>query len=231
MGNRPATVSGACEPLIETVVVSHVCLFRECVVQALASDPSVRVLEACATLDHALNAIEHLSPRMILLDAAFHGGPATAARLRTAGADAQVVAVALQETEQNILDWAEAGIAGYVPDSASMSELAALLKQIRWGEQSCSSRIAGSLLRRIGRMGRAGEPPAPAIDLTPRERVILRHIGAGMTNKDIARQLDISLGTAKSHVHNIFGKLKLSRRAQVAARLGRVVSEDHRLEA
>ena len=224
-------MAGACEAPIEAVVVSQVCLFRECLSQSLASDPIVRVLEVCATLEHALDSVDSLRPQMILLDAAFHGGASTAAQLLLAGPAAQVVAVALQETEENILDWAEAGIAGYVPDTASMSELPDLLRQICWGEQLCSSRIAGSLLRRIGRLGRAGEARAPTVDLTPRERVILRHIGAGLTNKDIARQLDISLGTAKSHVHNIFGKLNLRSRAQVAARLGRGVAVDRRLEA
>ena len=214
-------MSGTRDASIDAVVVSQVCLFRECVSQSLARDSSVRVLEVCATLEHALDSVESLQPRMILLDAAFHGGPGVAARLRQAGGEAQVVAVALEETEENILDWAEAGISGYVPDTASMNEIPALLRQILWGEQSCSSRIAGSLLRRVGRLQRGGEPRATAttVELTPRERVILRHIGAGLTNKDIARQLDISLGTAKSHVHNIFGKLNLTSRAQVAARM------------
>jgi DNA-binding NarL/FixJ family response regulator len=224
-------MSGTHDASIDAVVVSQVCLFRECVSQSLAHDPSVRVLEVCATLDHALESVESLQPQMILLDAAFHGGPAVAARLRHAGGEAQVVALALEETEENILDWAEAGISGYVPDTASMSEIPALLRQILWGEQSCSSRIAGSLLRRVGGLQRGGEPRAAPVDLTPRERVILRHIGAGLTNKDIARQLDISLGTAKSHVHNIFGKLKLTSRGQVAARMRGRLGAGSRVEA
>ena len=77
------------------------------------------------------------------------------------------------------------------------------------------------LLRRIGRMSREIEAGAatPAA-LTPRERTIQHYIGAGFSNKDIARQLNISVGTAKSHVHNILGKLNLTNRAQVAARVG-----------
>ena len=226
-------MSGTRDASIDAVVVSQVCLFRECISQSLAHDASVRMLEVCATLEHALESVESLRPRMILLDAAFPGGPAVAARLRHAGGEAHLVAVALAETEQNILDWAEAGISGYVPDSASTSEIPALLRQILWGEQSCSSRIAGSLLRRVGRLQRGGEPrpTAAGVDLTPRERVILRHIGAGLTNKDIARQLDISLGTAKSHVHNIFGKLNLTSRAQVAARMGGRLGLGPRVEA
>jgi two-component system nitrate/nitrite response regulator NarL len=44
-------------------------------------------------------------------------------------------------------------------------------------------------------------------------------VGAGLSNKDIARRLNISLGTTKSHVHNLLGKLSLQRRAEVIARL------------
>lgn len=203
------------------VVISQVRLFRECLIQALNTDPNVRVLATCATLAQALDSAESLRPQMILLDAAFPEGILATAPLRQASPASQIVAMALAETEGNILDWAEAGIAGYVPDTASMTELPDLLRQIRWGEQSCSSQIAGSLLRRLGRLGRRGESreDVPSPDLTPRERVILRHISAGLSNKDIARQLDISLGTAKSHVHNIFGKLNLKNRAQVAARM------------
>lgn len=227
MGERPWSLVGAVEPQIDAILISQVCLFREYVSHALANDSTLKVVRVCETLDQGLGAVETLQPQMILLDAAFTAGPAATARLRHASPAAQVVAVALEETEETILDWAEAGMAGYVPSTASMSELPRLLRQIRWGEQSCSSRIAGSLLRRIGRMGHGREAgrQAPSVDLTPRERVILRHIRDGLTNKDIARQLDISLGTAKSHVHNIFGKLNLRSRAQVAARLARPLAE------
>jgi FixJ family two-component response regulator len=44
-------------------------------------------------------------------------------------------------------------------------------------------------------------------------------VGAGLSNKDIARRLHISLGTTKSHVHNLLGKLSLQRRAEIMARM------------
>jgi DNA-binding NarL/FixJ family response regulator len=58
--------------------------------------------------------------------------------------------------------------------------------------------------------------------------MILRLLSTGLTNKDIARQLDISLSTAKSHVHNILAKLNLRSRSQLAARMGRGLIEDFR---
>jgi DNA-binding NarL/FixJ family response regulator len=210
------------EAYIQVVIVSQVCLFRECLSQSLADDKTIHILDACATLDHALDSVKRLNPDLVLLDAKFAGGARASARLNEASRRAQIVAMALEESEENILDWAEGGIAGYVADTASMRDLPRLLRQIRWGRQACSSQVMGGLLRRIGRMGREIESrrAAPAGILTPREQMIQQHIAAGLSNKDIARRLNISVGTAKTHVHNILGKLKLSNRAQVAARHG-----------
>jgi LuxR family maltose regulon positive regulatory protein len=54
--------------------------------------------------------------------------------------------------------------------------------------------------------------------LTDREMEVLRLLGAGLSNRQIAEQLVVSLGTAKSHIHHIFGKLEVSSRAQASAR-------------
>jgi DNA-binding NarL/FixJ family response regulator len=213
----------ASESAFEAIVVSQVRLLRECLCQSLANEPFIRVSEVCADLEQALESIEDLRPAMVLLDAKFDGGRSVATRFGKMFPAMQVVAVALPETEEAIMEWAEAGIAGYVPDTASMRDVPGLLMQIRRGEQTCPSWIAGSLLRGMARSradGHIDETQGGAA-LTPRERVIVRHIGAGLSNKDIARRLDISLGTAKSHVHNIFGKLKLRSRAQLAARMMR----------
>jgi ATP/maltotriose-dependent transcriptional regulator MalT len=81
----------------------------------------------------------------------------------------------------------------------------------------------GSLLRHIGNEGPLGHG-APAPTLTARERHVLRLIGAGLGNKEIARQLDISLATAKSHVHNLLGKLHVRNRGQATEWMHRAES-------
>jgi two-component system nitrate/nitrite response regulator NarL len=223
MDYSPEAFSRACDISIDIVVVSQVCLFRECISHCLADSDGIQVLDTCDRLDQALRSVERLSPDMVLLDARFSGGAAIGAELGKVGGETQIVAMALEESEENILAWAEAGIAGYIADTASMRDFPQLLRQIRLGRQACASHVVGDLLRRIGRMGRESEArvtPAEAA-LTPRERAIQRYIGAGLSNKDIARELDISVGTTKSHVHNILAKLNLSSRAQVAARMGR----------
>src|SRR5262249_37892959 len=167
------------------------------------------------------------------LDVAFPGGIAAAMSLVAAHPQASLVALAIAETEENVLAWAEAGIAGYVPNTASVDDLVSLISQIRRAEHACPGNIAGSLLRPLGAQergerGERGEgaegtgrpaPPSSTTLLTRRELEISRLIAAGLSNKDIARRLGISLGTTKSHVHNLLGKLSLQRRAEVMARM------------
>jgi two-component system nitrate/nitrite response regulator NarL len=111
-------------------------------------------------------------------------------------------------------------VVGYVPRTAALADLVALLADIMRGEQNCSERVAGGLLRRITKVAgsRNTQSDRPlALTLTVRELQIIQLVGAGLSNKDIARRLNIGVSTTKSHVHNLLGKLALQSRSQVAA--------------
>lgn len=205
----------------ETLVVSAICFLRQSLVEILGRAPEVRVSGEAANLDRAVEVARATRPTIVLLDAAFPGGTQSAQIIGAAAPDASLIALGIRETEQDVLAWAEAGAAGYVPNTASVDDLIELIGQISRGEQACPSNIAGSLLRRVAASRRA-EAPAPAAGppLTRREIEIIGLLSEGLSNKDIARRLRISLGTTKSHVHNLLGKLGLPRRADVMARMG-----------
>lgn len=205
---------------IGAIIVSEVRFLRECLAEILDRDPDLQVHGTSPSAAHTFETAQAVRPELILLDAAFPRGCELIRQLRSLVPETQVVAIAVAETEENILAWAEAGIAGYVPNTASLEDFTSLLKQISRGEQSCSTRIAGSLLRSIAgaeQLGRCRAPPV--VCLTAREIEVLRLIGAGLSNKDISRRLCISLGTTKSHVHSVLGKMKLRHRSEVAALL------------
>ena len=210
-----APASAAC---LRALIVSNVRFLRESLAEILARAPGLQVCGECATLAHALAAVAACRPEIVLLDVAFPDGITAATRLSTGYPGIRLVALAVTETEENVLAWAEAGIAGYVPNTASLDDLVRLIRQISRGEQACPSRIAGNLLRRVAEAGRATNPAAAAA-LTRRELEILHLVGRGLSNKDIARRLGISLGTTKTHVHSLLGKLNLQRRAEVAAHM------------
>jgi two-component system, NarL family, nitrate/nitrite response regulator NarL len=204
----------------DALVISAVCFVRQSLVEILEGVDGVRVCGEAATAGQALERVRVDSPALVLMDAAFPQGTVIARQIGAVLPGVGLIALGVRETETEVLAWAEAGIAGYVPDTATIKDLIALIGQICQGEQTCPSRIAGSLLRRIAAIRRAPSPsPNEALVLTAREREVLHLVGAGLSNKDIARKLDISLGTTKSHVHNLLAKLSLRRRADVMIRL------------
>ena len=205
------------EPL-RVLIVSDVKFFRDGlaevlsqhadVVAATAEDPEMALAQTLAT-----------NPAAILLDVALPSALAAVASIAASATGIPIIALALTETEQTVLTWAEAGVTSYVPRSASIVDLIGTVRLAVHGEQSCSTKIAGAMLRRLRQLAMiASQHRSPFTDarLTRREREIAGMIADGLSNKLIARKLNIGVATAKCHVHNILEKLKLHRRSDVA---------------
>jgi DNA-binding NarL/FixJ family response regulator len=155
----------------------------------------------------------------VLLDTALPSGLDVVASIVEAAPDTPVIALAMVEAEHEILTWAEAGIAGFVPRSASVSDIIRTVSLAVHGEQICSSRVAGSMIRRLRQLAllTREERCGPVVGrLTTREQEIAELIAQGLSNKLIARHLHIAVATVKCHVHNILDKLKLQRRGNLA---------------
>jgi DNA-binding NarL/FixJ family response regulator len=215
----------ATSPPWRMLIVSQVRFLRESLAEIFASDGGWIILGMPDDLPGALALCASAGPDVVLLDAAFPHGTRSIRPILDAAPGSRVVALALTETEDNVVAWAEAGAAGYVPNTAGLAELAVMLATIVNGAQACSARVAAGLLRRIAEGGASSDRSArlqsmttpPPASLTARERQIVGMIGTGMSNKEIARNLSIGVATTKSHVHNLLGKLNIQRRGQAAA--------------
>jgi DNA-binding NarL/FixJ family response regulator len=142
-----------------------------------------------------------------------------ATRLRREAPNAAIIACALRETNDDVIAWAEAGVSGYIPNTVRLDQFVASLKRILAGEQTCSGQVAAGLLRRVAAAANPGNASAAARRLTRREHQVAELIAARLGDKEIARQLNISLATTKSHVHNLLGKLNVRQRGDVALAL------------
>lgn len=207
------------DPGLRIVVVCGVRFMRESLAAILESDPLVAVVEQCADLAEAVVLSPASQADIVLVDATIPDGAAAVRRALEIAPGLRVIASAVRETEDDIIAWAEAGVIGYIPGTAALSDFVQLIVDIHSGEQICSGRIAMGLLRRVGltarrRPDRDAALAAPV--LTKRERQAAELIRGGLSDKEIARQLNISLATTKSHVHNLLGKLNVRRRTQVA---------------
>jgi two-component system nitrate/nitrite response regulator NarL len=199
------------------VIISQIRFLSECLIEALLPDTRTQILGTYSELSPALDAIVKLKPEFVILDATFPSAPPSVVHICAVAPWVRVIVLAVNETEDNVIGWVKAGAAGYIPNSTPLSNLADLLADIAEGRQACSTHIVGGLLRRIAHLAPEAPGFASGPSLTEREREILRLIGAGLSNKDIARRLSISLATTKAHVHNVLGKLNVRRRGEATA--------------
>ena len=130
-----------------------------------------------------------------------------------------LVALGLTEQRREVISCGRAGFAGYVTRDATVDALCNALTEIVEGRLACSPEISSSLLRALFKKEPAQEEPTGDLALTRRESEVLERIGQGLTNKEIANELCLSVATVKHHVHHVLEKLKLSRRAQAMRRV------------
>ena len=125
----------------------------------------------------------------------------------TCGGSSQgLIVVTASDREVDIRQAMEKRIRGYLLLGCELEELAAAVREVYRGGRYLSAPVAQRLAESMG-----AEP------LTPRESEVLLRLVSGMGNKDIARKLDIGVGTVKSHLKTIFAKLGVASRTQAVA--------------
>jgi DNA-binding NarL/FixJ family response regulator len=208
----------SCQSL-RAVLVSDARLFCEGLCEVLARQSRMAVVGIAENGDQALDHAMTLHPDVILLDTGLPDGRFIVARLFRAVPEIPVVVMGVAETEQAVLAWVEAGAAGYLHRSASIADLMVIATLAMRGEQACSTKIAGAMLRRLHQLAATARDERyirTDARLTLREREIAELVADGLSNKLIARRLHIEVATAKCHVHNILDKLNLRRRGDLA---------------
>lgn len=222
MASDPSLQSGRSdrsELPLRVLILSDTRFLAEGLAQALERDDKVSTCWFCTDFQEGLATIADMRPEIVLLDAALPWGPEAVGCILGIERRLKVVVFAVTETSDNVIAWAKAGVAGYIPRTAALTDVASLLASIMHDEQACSARVAASLLRHLSLAASAAgdRTVAPAaLALTTREMQVVELLAAGLSNKDIARRLNIGVATTKSHVHNLLGKLGVQRRGQVA---------------
>jgi DNA-binding NarL/FixJ family response regulator len=137
----------------------------------------------------------------------------------------RIVFLTASLTDERMLQAVNLGIYGIVlKDSAPESLLDCLDQVVAGGRWLAADLVQSALMRETARR-RTGRGPIEA--LTTREAEVMRLVTSGLSNKQVARQLALSEGTVKIHLHNVYRKLNLgSRTALTAYALGRVANSE-----
>ena len=135
-----------------------------------------------------------------------------------------VVLVPPQPTDpydkQKILDCIEAGANGYLCEQSSLDELTQAIDSVLAGATFCSPRIVDSMFAELAQFAREarGRRRVESTTLTQRELEVLSWVAEGLSNKQIAKRLSLSLYTIKNHIHRILEKLQVHDRFAAAKR-------------
>lgn len=206
---------------VGVLIAVGVRLYREGLARLLTEQAGIVVKGIAADQVSAVVKAQTLSPDIILLDTGLPDSLTTVRALLQVAPTSRVVALAVTETEAEVISYAEAGVSGYVTRDGSFEELVATIRSVASGELFCPPRIAAVLLRQVARA--AAGLGQDFRRLTTRELQIVQLIEEGFSNKEIACRLCIEVSTVKNHVHNILEKLGVTRRGEAAARVRRVL--------
>jgi two-component system, NarL family, nitrate/nitrite response regulator NarL len=212
------TPRGADSGAIRVAVVGDIEIYRQGLAMILDRRAGIDVVGTARSSEEAVERVDEMRPAVLLLDMAMPGSLDTVQVLANRRPELKTLALCVPEVESEVIACAEAGVAGYVTREASLDDVVAAVKTAARGESICSPRIVASLFRRVATLAaeRSREPTAL---LTAREREVAELINNGLSNKEIAAELQIELPTVKNHVHNILEKLGVHRRGEAAARV------------
>jgi len=206
---------------VKVLVVTEIRLYRDGVAHALRQLGDVRQTSTAATGADAVVTARQDDCDVVLLDMSMPDSLATVKALVTARPGLKVVALGVLEDGPQVIACAAAGISGYISREATLEELGEALRRVLKGEAAVSGRVAAGLMRYIACHGPASYTVGVPHQLTPRECDVLNLLEAGMTNKEIARALDLQLSTVKNHVHNLLAKSGVSGRGEIVNALRR----------
>jgi DNA-binding NarL/FixJ family response regulator len=202
-------------------------LARESLQNMLADEADIEVVGEAANGRQALLLCSRLRPDLILMDVRMPemDGLAATKEVKQRYPETSVMMLTMHENPDYLLEALKAGAAGYVLKDAPQEEIIEAVRRVRNGESPMDSELAARLLRRLateGEMRRGKSDPGKAAhameSLTPREFEVLGLMKLGLTNRQIATDLVISLGTAKNHVEHIIAKLGVSDRTQAVVK-------------
>lgn len=189
---------------------------RKTLVELINSTPGYRCVCACSTSKEALSEVPKHHPDVALMDIHLpdESGIACTARLTEKLPALQVIMVTVYSDNDLIFQALKAGACGYILKRFRPQEIIQAIADVRAGGAPMTPEIA----RMVVRSFRAPAAAPNADGLTARESEILELLTNGLSNKEIAQKTNISAGTVRNHLVNIFRKLHVRCRTEAAAK-------------
>jgi DNA-binding NarL/FixJ family response regulator len=203
------------ETVIRVLVADDQAVVREGLVMLLRFSPGLEVVGAVGDGEEAVKAVHRLAPDIVLMDLRMPrcDGVEATRRILASSAATRVIVLTTYADDESVFAALDAGARGYLTKDSSADEIQRAIRTVHAGQ----ALLEPSVQRRLLERARAPAPLSARVhpdSLTDREAEVLRHIAAGLNNREIAEALSIGEATVKTHINNIFAKAGLRDRAQ-----------------
>ena len=204
---------------IRVLVVDDHEMVAQGLTEVLSEEAGIEVVGRAGTVRDAERMAGQWSPDVVVMDYRLPDGDGVSAAsvIRDNNPDTVIVMVSASEHDTVVAAALEAGCAGYVTKHRAVEEVVSAVRAAARGDAAFPAAVVGRLLaRRSGSNRRTGT-------LTPRELEVLQLLGDGLSTRDIAARLFVSVSTVRNHVQNILAKLDVHSKLEavtVAVRQG-----------
>lgn len=201
---------------IKVVLVDDHGVLREGMRGLLEQEPDIRVVGEAGNGLEAVAVTRAVAPDVVLMDVVMPRltGIEATKQIKQSNPTTAVLILSAYDDDRYVLGLLEAGAAGYLLKSATAQEVIHAIRAVHSGEAVLHPAIAGRLLSRAARSPARVVPPHGGEFITEREIEVLRLAARGLSNKEIASQLVLSVPTVKAHLVNIFNKMGVGSRTE-----------------
>ena len=176
-------------------------------------------LEVVAEADNGRQAVQLAlkeRPDVVIMDFAMPelNGIEATRQIKAVASAIKVLVLTAYDSEQYVFAFLEAGAAGYLLKDVSVDELVRAIRAVHAGESMLHPAIARKVINHFSQPQQKQSTGDLLEQLTEREVEVLRLAAKGMSNRDISRELNISIRTVQTHLSNVFNKLGVGSRTE-----------------
>ncbi|MEO9965131.1 MAG: response regulator transcription factor [Reichenbachiella sp.] len=202
---------------ISILVVDDHSLVREGVITMLSIYDDFEIIGEAESGEEALQKIATQAPDVVLLDINMPGmnGIETAKKIGEDHKEVKIIILSMEVTQDHISEAIKAGVAGYLAKDTKKDILAEAIRKVMQGEQYFGQKISQVIFKGFYNQSKGERVANENKDLSKREVEVLRQIASGLSNREIADKLFISIRTVDAHRNHIMQKLGLKSTAEL----------------
>ena len=191
---------------------------RQSIMTFINGSPGFRCVSAYSGAEAALKGLAADNPEVVLMDINLGGmnGIECVKHLKAQAPDMQILMLTVYEDTDQIFKALAAGATGYLLKRSSPAKLLQAIREVHAGGSPMSSSIARKVVASFQNSKTAADKQHPR--LSPREEMVLERLAKGLTYKQIADQLEISIDTIRTYLRRIYEKLHVQSRTEAVAK-------------